>query len=231
MLQKRPVVVVNKCRRALYAVTRGNAMKKRISMLLVLFVLVTVGSFAQSRTAVQDLNDVLRNGQARLTANGNGSSSGAAVDGFLRNLTTGELRININIDRGIYLVNSGNGQNMIGTRIYLRGGRYSSDGSRYFIVLPPQANTEVSFVAFCANIELANPSSEESFSIGNMPADIGTIAAKINRYLSEHSDDENRVTVAQIALWRTQGKTRSEIERYFRFTQNDWDNASVLLNY
>jgi hypothetical protein len=206
-----------------------KAMKKNI-LVLVLFVLATAVSFAQTGTAVQDLNDAIRNGQARLTANGNGGSSGMAVEGFLRNLTSGELRININIDMGIYLVNSGKGQNMVGTQIYLKGGKYSSDGTRSFIVLQPRANMEVNFLAFCADLELGNPSSGESFSIDSMPAEIGTIAAKINRYEREHPD-ENLVTIAQVALWRSRGKTWSEISRYFRFTQNDWDNASVLLNY
>ena len=207
-------------------------MKKSVSM-LVLFILVTAGSFAQTGTAVYDLNDAIRNGYARLTANGNGASSGMAVDGFLRNLTSIELRINIYIEQGIYLVNSnsGKGQNMLGTQIYLKGGKYNSDGTRYFIVLQPQANMEVSFMAFCANLELSNPSSSESFSIGNIPAEIATIAAKINRYLREHPKDKNRGIVAQVALWRSQRKTWSEISEYFDFTQADWDNASMLINY
>jgi len=206
-------------------------MKKIISM-LVLFVLVTAGSFAQTRTAVQDLNDAIGNGQVRLTATANGGSSGMVVNGVVRNLTTSELRIDININRGIYFVNSNiRRQNMFGTQILLKGGRYSSDGLRDFIVLPPQANTEITFLAFCANLLLDNPSSGDSFSIGNTPAGIETISAKINRYEREYPNEMNLATIAQIALWRAQSETRTEIARHFSFTQADWDKATVLLNY
>jgi len=204
-------------------------MKKSISM-LILFVLVTAGSFAQTRTAVQDLNDAIRNGQVRLTANGNGSSSGMAVNGYLRNLTTVEIRININIDFGIYLANSGQGQNMLGTQVYLKGGKYSSDGVRDFIVLQPSINMEVSFLAFCVDLERDNPSLSETFSVGGVPDEITAIAAKINRFEREHPD-EDVVTAGQLALWRSKGKTWTEISRSFKFNQNDWNNATVLLNY
>ena len=70
---------------------------------------------------------------------------------------------------------------MLGTRIYLKGGIYSSEGIRKFITLKRGLRTEVSFIAFCANMERDNPSSNESFSIGSMPFDISTVAAKINR--------------------------------------------------
>jgi hypothetical protein len=204
-------------------------MRKVIFIFVIVFGAVNL--FAQTTASVQELDDAVNNGQVALTANGNGGSSGMVINGFLRNLTSGELRININIDRGVYLVNSGSGQNMVGTRIYHSGGRYFSNGSQEFIVLQPQANVEVTFMAFCADLERDNPSSEESFSIGAMPSGIRTIAAKINRYLEEHSDDGNAGIVAQLALWQSQNKTRSEIMEHFRFTQSDWDNASVLLSY
>jgi hypothetical protein len=205
----------------------------RKAFLAVLGFCVVGNLFTQSisERPLSELNDVLENGQASLTANGNGGSSGMVVNGHLRNVTSGELRVNIAINRGIYFKNSGAGQNMIATRIYLKGGRYYSDGSRKFIVLQAQENAEVSFIAFCANLERSNPSSEESFSSDTMPAELQTLAPKINRYLDEHPADENQNTVAQLALWRSQGKTRNEIEKHFEFTQSDWDSAGVILNY
>jgi hypothetical protein len=201
--------------------------------LVVLGFCVAGGLFAQSIISrpVSELNDVLENGQAALTANGNGGSSGMVINGHLRNITSGELRINTSINRGIYFKNSGAGQNMIATRIYLKGGQYYSDGSHEFIVLQSQENTEVSFIAFCANLERSNPSPEESFSSDTMPAELQTMAAKINRYLDEHPSDENQTIVAQLALWRSQGKTWNEIGEHFGFTQSDWDTAGVIINY
>jgi hypothetical protein len=199
---------------------------------LFLFVFnMVISLFAQTSVPVQELNDVLDNGQATLTAHGNGSSSGMAVIGYLRNLTSGELRVSIYIKQGLYLRNSGPGQNMLATQIYLDGGRYSSDGLRSFILLKPQENAEVNFLAFCANLERDNPSSGESFSGGAMPSELQTIAAKINKYMDEYPNDENVVTTAQVALWRYQGNTWDEISEHFQFTQDDWNNAGILLNY
>jgi hypothetical protein len=201
--------------------------------LVILGFCITGGLFAQSIIGrpVSELNDVLKNGQAALTASGNGGSSGMVINGYLRNITARELRVNTSINQGIYLKNSGTGQDMVATRIYLKGGQYYSDGLGKFIVLQPQENAEISFIAFCANLERSNPSSEESFSSDAMPAELQAIAAKINRYLDEYPSDENQNTVAQVALWRSQGKTRNEIGEHFRFTQSDWDTAGVILNY
>jgi hypothetical protein len=189
------------------------------------------GLFAQTSSSVRELNDLLRDGQVILRVNGNGGSSGMVIDGFLRNSNSGELWIDIDIKQGLYLKNSGAGQNMVATQIYLEGGRYSFDGSRNFIVLSPREDAAVSLVAFCANLERDNPSSEESFIRDVMPQELQTMAENINRYMREHPDDENVVVVAQLALWRSQGKTMDEIGEHFLFTQDDWDSAGVLLNY
>jgi hypothetical protein len=202
----------------------------RRAFLFLLVFTIANSLFAQTSVPVQELNDVLENGQAALTARGNGSSSGMAVIGYLRNVTSGELRISIYINEGLYLKNSGAGQNMVAAQIYLNGGRYSSDGLRSFIVLKPQENAEVNFLAFCANLERDNPSSEENFSGSAMPSELQTIAAKINKYMDEYPNDENIVTIAQLALWRYQGNTWDEISEHFQFTQNDWNNAGILLN-
>jgi hypothetical protein len=181
-----------------------------------------------------ELNDLIESDQVALTAKGTGGSSGMVVNGYVRYSMPREFFISALINRGIYLKNSGAGQNMIAIQIYYKGGQYFSDGSRKFIAVQPQENAEIRFIAFCADLERDNPSLEESFAIDTMPAELQTITANITRYLEENPSNENRNTVAQIALWRSQGKTWSEIKeirRYFRFTQSDWDSSSILLNY
>jgi hypothetical protein len=199
---------------------------------LFIFVFSVVNNlFAQTDTPVQELKALVENGQVTLTATGNGSSSGMAVTGYLRNVTPVEIRINIYIREGLYFKNSGAGQNMVASQIYLKGGRYISDGLRNFIILEPRESAEVDFLAFCANLERDNPSSGESFTTDVMPSELQTIAAKINQYMDEYPDDENIVTTAQVALWRYQGKTWDEIDEHFRFTRDDWDRAGILLDY
>jgi hypothetical protein len=57
------------------------------------------------------------------------------------------------------------------------------------------------------------------------------MAEKINRYMREYPGDEDMIVVAQLALWRSQGKTMDEIREHFLFTQPDWDRAGLILNY
>ena len=187
--------------------------------------------FAQGSPTALNLIDLLKSGQVSLTATGNGSSSGLAINGVLRNLTASELVVNIYIDQGLYLVNSGKGQNMLVTQVYIKNGMYSYDGVQSFIVLPSQKNTEISFLAFCANLDRENPSSKESLSPGDIPTDISSIAAKINKYMKENAAESTNVVVAQVALWRAQGHSSNEILEYFKFSQTDLNKAHQLLNY
>ncbi len=204
---------------------------KKMTFAIVLIIVGVISLFAQTDSSILDLNDALKSNQVELDVHGTGGSSGASVKGSLRNLTLHEVRINIYIDGGIYLDNSGSGQNMLGTQIYLEGGRYYSLGSQDYIILDPNQTSEIFLWAFCANLDYKNPSTSERFSTGNMPSDIRNIASKINRYEREHPDEENIITIAQVALWRAQGKTAREITRYYDFSLEDWNKAGIILNY
>ena len=186
---------------------------------------------AQGSPSALNLIDLLKSGQVSLTTKGKGKSTGLVITGTLRNLTTSQLVVNIYMDQGLYLINSGTGQNMLATQVYIKEGMYSYDGVQSYIILPPQSNTEISFLAFCANLNKENPSPNESLTPGDMPSDINSIAAKINKYMKEHAADSTNVVACQIALWRAQGHSSNEILEHFKFTQNDLNNAHQLLNY
>ena len=89
---------------------------------LVAACLAATGSLS-AQVVVYDLHDEVDAGRVRLiSATGNGSSSGASVEGTLINDTAAERHFGIYLSRPIYLRNSGAGQSMIATEVYLGDG-------------------------------------------------------------------------------------------------------------
>ena len=95
---------------------------------LVMAFAAAMGSLS-AQTVVYDLHDEFDSGRVRLiSATGMGRSSGASVEGYLINDTAAERHVGIYLSRPIYLRNSGAGQDMIATEVYLGDGGYQSDG-------------------------------------------------------------------------------------------------------
>ena len=135
---------------------------RRTAAVVFLTVFLAGGLFAQQ---VLDLGDLINNRQVSLSARGNGSSSGASLDGDLRNLTAGTLRINTVIRRGLFLANSGAGQNMAATGVYLGDLGYYSDGKDTFIELGRGAEISVCFIGFCVDFQKENPSAINTWKL------------------------------------------------------------------
>jgi hypothetical protein len=211
-------------------------MKKK--MFLVIALLLFLGSvsteiYGQSAAVkTLQLGEALSSGNVTLSARGNGSSSGSAVLGSLRNNTLNNIRVNINLNGGLYLSNSGSGQNMIATQIFLSdGGYYTESGSPdMFIELTPNTNTQIRFRAYCADFERENPSATETFSRISMPSGFQSIASKISRYENDNFG-KSLVVPIQLALWRAQGQSRANIAEKFSFNNDDWEIATRILNY
>jgi len=209
----------------------GDSMH-RFFAVIVSFMLFSFSVFGQSSgPRVVQISEVLNNDTVTLTAFGNGDSSGFAVDGNLRNNTQNRIIINTLIEDGIYLKNSGKGQNMLAIQVFLSDGGYFSDGKNYFITVPAQGNIDIVFNAFCADFGLDNPVSADLFSISSIPAAISGIASKISKYAADIFDSDYDATKAmQLALWRTQGNTRAEILKKFYFNDETWELSTVIMN-
>ena len=178
----------------------------------------------------EQLQKLLDSSQVELTASGNGNSSGMAVLGFLKNNTPSEIRIDIFLEDGMYLKNSGNGQNMVALLIFHSGGSYYSDGSNYFLVLPSRENIPVVFIAFCADFDRDNPSQTQSFRPSTMPQGLRGIVSRLARFSQETFDSDSDYTTAiQLALWRFQGNTKAKISEKFGFDDEDWDIATGII--
>lgn len=161
---------------------------------------------------VGELHDEIDAGNIQLvTANGNGSLSGAAVVGALRNRTEAPLRVNVYLARPIFLVNDGQGQNMVASEVYFGDGDYMSDGRRPFLELAPDEETPVRFIAYCASFDGENPSPDESYSMGDMPANLESVMSSINAFAYANPRMELTNT-AQMAIWLAQGESPEEIK-------------------
>ena len=188
----------------------------RLSILALLVVAASHGASAQ---IVGDLHDEIDAGNiALVSANGNGRLSGAAVEGYLSNRTATPLRVNVYLARPIFLVNDGQGQNMVASEIYYGDGDYMSDGRRPFIELAPGEETAVRFIAYCADFEKDNPSQDESFSIGAMPASLESVMGSINAFAFANPSMEISAT-AQMAIWLAQGESAEDIKSRIDVTE------------
>ena len=186
--------------------------------LIVAFLMIAV-SWGASAQVVNDLHDEIdADNIVLVSARGNGSSSGTAVEGYLTNQTVAVRRVNIYLTRPIYLVNSGQGQNMVASEVYYGDGEYLSDGRRPFIELEPGAQTAVRFVAYCVDFDKDNPTQVESFSIGNMPTNLNSVMASINAFAFANPSMDITAT-AQIAIWLAQGESLEEIQSRLEFTE------------
>ena len=199
---------------------------KKFIFTAAIFLLIIGHAFGQF-SRIRDLKEAINSGDVSLTATGNGASTGFAVDGFLRNNTSGEMRINVFINDGIYLVNSGAGQNMVAAQVFMPDGSYYEAGNNNFIILKPLVSTPIALRAFCSDQHLDNPNNRQSFTVASIPGDISKIVTKITKYLALDIDQDD--TPVQLALWRAQGVSRAKIATNFEFTEHDWAAATKIM--
>ncbi|MDR1654623.1 MAG: hypothetical protein LBR96_01395 [Treponema sp.] len=206
-------------------------MRKHVMIISFLFFVFSMELFGQADFITpRQLSEAISSGDVTLTANGNGSSSGSAVIGTLKNNKSNEIFINVVLNDGIYLRNSGSGQNMVAAQVFLSNGVYTTLRTNKFIRLSPNANTQIMFLAFCADFERDNPAATEFFSYAAMPSGIQTISSKISRYMADKFDEDITIPI-QLALWRSQEQSWEAISEKFIFDDSDWEIATRIMNY
>ena len=187
---------------------------------LVIACIAANGSLS-AQVLVNDLYDELDSGRVRLvSATGNGSSSGASIEGYLINDTAAERHVGIYLSRPIYLANSGAGQNMVATEVYSGNRGYLSDGQRSFLTLSPGVRTRVLLIAYCVDFEKDNPTTKDRMTVRAVPSSLKTVMSNIGVYV--RANPEAEVTAAaQLAIWLVQGVEITAIRSKFTFTPAD----------
>lgn len=196
----------------------------------VLIALCTGQAFAQ--TTVSDLHDEIQSGRISVeNMRGNGSSTGMAINGRIRNTTSRTLRINTNLRQPMYLGNrtSGSRQNMVAFGVYGRSGSYFTDGRSSFIEVLANQSHDIQLLAYCADYEKENPTLADQFVISQVPPEISEITRKIAEY-KRRNPDEDSIQAFQVALWLAQGLSPEEIRRTFDFSYQDEIKARRIMN-
>jgi hypothetical protein len=164
-----------------------------------------------------------------VSVNGTGGSSGAVLNGVIRNTTRSEIEIDTLLSNPVYFDNGSSGQNMVATQVYLSDMSYYTEGSRSFIKIASGQSVSVVFVAYCADFDLDNPEYSHSLLIADIPADLEAVARKISDYEANAAGFD--VTVAaQLALWIARGDSPQSIREKFDFTDQDLALAYEILN-
>ena len=206
-------------------------MARLIAKLASLLCLLLSVALAQAEIEILDLREAIRTGDVQfLELRGNGSSSGAAVDGVLKNITGRELSIRTAIKVPLYFRNRGSGsrQNMIATQIYLSNGAYVSDGKESFIQLSPGASEKVMLIAYCADFDKENPEALDTFVLADTPEALSGVARRIADFEAKQPDLDTTVA-SQVALWMAQGLPAQKIADKFEFTENDYRGPREIL--
>lgn len=185
--------------------------------------------FFASFANAADLISEIRQGNIRIIElTGNGSSSGGALEGVIRNTTQNDIKLDVHMPNPVYFANNGSAQNMIATQIYGKDGGYLIEGNKSFILLAPGAQASVMLIAYCADFNLDNPSSNDSFTAESLPSNLENVAHKISTY-EEANMNADLTAAAQVALWLAQGETASGISEKFEFTPEDLRVAQEIL--
>jgi len=170
---------------------------------------------AEGQVTPSDLQTEIEAGRIKfISANGNGYSSGNAVDGYIENATSASKRVRVNLLRPLFLKNGGSGQNMVAVQMYNADMSYYGDGQNSYIELGPKQRAKISYVAYCVDFDKDNPDYLERFTIGDIPPDLEAVVARICQY-SARNPNTDILSAAQAAIWLAQGKSIAEIrEKY-----------------
>ncbi len=200
----------------------------KISAFLFALIFILAGT-TNAQMDVQDLYSEIEAGHVKLgEVNGNGNSSGAAVEGYLFNETSIEKNISINLKQPIFFSNGRAGQNMIAMRVFYHNGGFFKSGQKSFISLQPKEKKKIVFIAYCVDFDKDNPSDSDTFTISSVPVNIKYVVERIGEH-ARKNPSVNITVAAQAAIWLTQGKSMAEIRKKFAVSPSDEQLARTFI--
>ncbi|MBX3726810.1 MAG: hypothetical protein KF823_12945 [Xanthomonadales bacterium] len=174
-----------------------------------------------STTNPGDFADLIDAGiLAVVRANGNGSSSGASMEGIIQNSSSRPVHVDIIMSRPVFFRNGGRGQNMIASMILNGDNSYSQSRGNSFVSLRPNEQSGVKFIAYCADFEKDNPTPSETFTVDTAPPHLVNVMRRVAAHARANPDADFTVP-AQVAVWLAQGVNSAEIAKRFPFTASD----------
>ena len=177
---------------------------------------LTVTSSDTASTQVKTLHslvDAVEQGLVSVKLWGTGYCSGDSIR--LKIKCEADLQVNIRIEPGSVLINSGSGQNMI-------------IAESQTVTLEPEVELGLNIEAYCLDIHKDNPSPVETLTLQESPGVYGTDAVKLMASLNTVPEKRRGVSAVQIALWVLQGEV-SKDSIMIKYEDRDIIDAKWLL--
>ena len=194
-----------------------------------------------SARRIENLTDLVSKGQAEIMyVNGNGHSTGSALDAFLLNRTQSERRISIQLAEPLFLRNRGAGQDMLITRVLAEHGRYreSTEHGPFFRIDAGAELVPIVLWGYCVDIDKPNPTGMDELEVGKMPRrlqDVAQLIVEIERISPQleagNADEKRMMTMAQILLWQAQGVPDARIRNRLPHDAEYADAARSFLEF
>jgi hypothetical protein len=136
------------------------------------------------------LVEALEQGLITVEFLGTGNCAGESIR--LKIKCEADLQVNVRIEPGWVLINSGSGQNMIISETRT-------------VVLEPEVELTLDIEAYCLDIHKDNPSPSETLTLQEHPGVYGTGVVDLMCSLSTVPEGRRGISAVQIALWALQG--------------------------
>jgi hypothetical protein len=199
-------------------------MKKFIPIFILL--LVTFSAFfCQERL---EFIDAVNQGKLEYKFHGNGNSTGAAVEGSIKNTGKEIIQVEVNQQKPLFLENNGIGQNLILFQLYYSNGKYLRDDFTTYLEFKPDTVYTIVGNSLCYNFEKPNPEPNENLVVKIIPDTIKTydFILKIKEAIIKKKTTMKK---AQCALWFVQGTGLDKINTKFEIELDELEKIRELI--
>jgi len=198
-------------------------MKNLISIFLLSFV-VSV-TFCQERL---EFIDAINKSYLEYKFHGNGNSTGAAVEGSVKNTGKEIIQIEVNQLKPLLLENNGVGQNLILFQLFYSNGKYIRDDFTTYLEFKPDTIYTIVGNALCNDFEKPNPESKENLTVKPLPDTLKAydFIIKIGKAIVKKKATMKQ---AQCALWYVQGTGLDKINSKFEIELNELEKIRELI--
>jgi len=162
------------------------------------------------------LNEALKQEHIDLVFRGTGYCAGDATKLKIKN--SFKVSIDLEIEAGTVLINSGSGQNMIVAETTT-------------LRIKPELELEFYIESYCLDLHKDNPSLSETFNIFLGTAEYSEDAVRLMQSLKDVPVEYKSISGVQIALWVIiENPSRSEVDRVFGVSESSLEDAAWLLS-
>ncbi|MCX6150995.1 MAG: hypothetical protein NTX22_10755 [Ignavibacteriales bacterium] len=173
--------------------------------------------------------DSIDKGLLEYELHGNDNSTGAAVEGTIKNVGTEIIQVEVNLDKPLFLENNSVGQNLILFQIYYSNGKYLRDEFTTYLEFKPDTVYNIVGNVLCNNFEKPNPVETEKFTVKPLSDSLKAydFIIKMKNPIIKR---ECKMKQAQCALWYIQGESLEKINTKFEIELDELEEVRELID-